>query len=72
MAQICAVSSQSQRHDSTSANEGAGVSGTSRWKSRFQLHAHNCDDGRRGDSFDVTFRARDYKRMGRCRPDRDA
>ena len=31
-----------------------------------------CDDGRRGDSFDVTFRARDYKRMGRCRPDRDA
>ena len=31
-----------------------------------------CDDGRRGDSFDVTFRARDYKRMGRCRPDRGA
>ena len=31
-----------------------------------------CDDGRRGESFDVTFRARDYKRMGRCRPDRDA
>ena len=31
-----------------------------------------CDDGRRGESFDVTFRARDYKRMGRCRPDRGA
>ena len=31
-----------------------------------------CDDGRRGEAFDVTFRARDYKRMGRCRPDRDA
>ena len=31
-----------------------------------------CDDGRRGEAFDVTFRARDYKRMGRCRPDRGA